>query len=218
MWQPARSLIWSTTWWPGSLLFSDFQTFTVSLSQLISAFAWGACVPWILQFSNNSLAQDKTGACNQDLGCRVSPIAVPLGAGAEVPSLLRGQPEGKSSGVSSFFFNRDGPWQIILVVLRQLFGVVRTLYGEKCSSCSTVNSGTLTGTLYVIQVEKPYLCHEGCSPSFLTWGFLLSADSFAHPIICRFPRVDPDWHLHLQISSLPGLWCCAQEREVLGGG
>lgn len=96
------------------------------------------------------------------------PYCCSLGAGAEVPSLLRGQPEGKSSGVSSFFFNRDGPWQIILVVLRQLFGVVRTLYGEKCSSCSTVNSGTLTGTLYVIQVEKPYLCHEGCSPSFLT--------------------------------------------------
>lgn len=66
------------------------------------------------------------------------------------------------------FFCRNLPWQIFLVVLRQLFGIVKTLYGEIRSSCSTVNSGTLTGIVYVIQVEKPCLCHEGCSLSFLT--------------------------------------------------
>lgn len=36
------------------------------------------------------------------------------------------------------------------VVLRQLFGVAKTPYGEQCSSCSTINFGTLTDPLYII--------------------------------------------------------------------
>lgn len=46
----------------------------------------------------------------------------------------------------------------------------------------------------------------------------MSAVGSACPVVCRFPRADPAWPLSVQISSLPGLWCCAQEREVLGSG
>lgn len=57
----ARAFIWSTTQSPDSLFFSDFQTLTVSLSQLVSVFAWGACVPQILVFKQLSLArQDRS--------------------------------------------------------------------------------------------------------------------------------------------------------------
>lgn len=73
----------------------------------------------------------------------------------------------KRSGVSSLFL-QELTMADLSGCAQAAFGIVKTLYGEIRSSCSTVNSGTLTGIVYVIQVEKPCLCHEGCSLSFLT--------------------------------------------------
>lgn len=214
VWQPARGLIWSTTRWPGSLVFSGFQC----VSQPA---ALGLCLGTLCSLNSTVFKQFSSSRQDRSVQPRPWLQSFPLFLFRLVLvqtylACLEGNRRGRGQVFPAFFLPRF-TMADHSDCAQAAFWCSQN-YGEKRSSCSTVNSRTLTSTLYAIQVEKPCLCHEECSLSFLTWGFLLSAVSFAHPIMCRFPRVDPDWHFHLQISSLPGLWCCAQEREILGSG
>lgn len=145
-WQPARSLIWSTARWPSSLLSSSFQTCTVSCSRLVSAFAWGVCVPRILQFPKNSLCarQDRSLQARPLLQSFPSVLLEHLVLVQEYPAWLEDNGRGRVQIFPAFFY-RELSWQMILVVLKH-----KTPYGEQYSSCSTVNFGTWTDPLYVV--------------------------------------------------------------------
>lgn len=115
----ASALIWSTTQWPGSLLFPGFQTSTVSLSQLLSAFAWGTCVPWVPVFQQfSSTRQDSSLQPRQSFPLLLFLLVLVQ----NYPACLEGNRRGEGQMFPAFLC-RDLPWQIILVVLRQLFGV-----------------------------------------------------------------------------------------------
>lgn len=112
-WQPARSLIWSSTGWPSSLLFSSFQTFAVFCSWLVSTFACGVCVPRILQFSKTLLCSRQGKSLQARSPLQSFPLALfQLDAGAGAPSLVRRWWEGKSSDIFSLFFTGSyhGRW------------------------------------------------------------------------------------------------------------